>query len=63
MTFASSKNLSPDGAINPFFSIFLIAVTQRCFPLFHLHGKIARGPPVSALLEIMLLRVHITLVE
>lgn len=39
------------------------SVAQRCVPLLHMYGKIAGGPFVSALLETMLLCVHIAMVE
>lgn len=46
-----------------FVSIRFVSVTQRCISVFHLHGKITRGTFMSALLEAVLLFVHITLVK
>lgn len=45
------------------FCISHFSGTERCVPLLHLHGEIAGGAFVSALLKIVLLRVHIALVE
>lgn len=65
--FSSNRRLPLDVAINSnfYFSFLFLSmiVTERCFPVLYLHGEIAGGPFVSALLEIMLLCVHIAMAE
>lgn len=43
--------------------MFAFLDTARCFPVLHMYGEAARGASVSALLQTVLLSVHLQVVD